>query len=246
MKQDATKQQEAEARAKSLRDDLTYNTVPGMVRLLEGDVVQLDGGPHIVTRSNQSGATVQPLQKKHVERETLGGKKVEFWAKQRVQHISGCVPKYLILERRGDAGLREFLDSKNLPNRQTPPAAGQSETGGDNQTTESSEVMAAKKKAAAAKKNEEAPKLGALGGWMGYPVTAVLRRLGKEGVTVAHARAIAKANKVDVADATVTIQVGKGRNGQGSEPAALTAAQVKELIGSAPEPVKETKEEGKK
>lgn len=146
MKQDATKQQQAEARANSLRADLTYNTVPGMVRLLEGDVVQLDGGPHIVTRSNQSGATVQPLQKKHVERETLGGKKVEFWAKQRVQHISGCVPKYLILERRGDAGLREFLDSKNLPDRQTPPAAGQSDTGGDNQTTESSEVMARKTK----------------------------------------------------------------------------------------------------
>lgn len=54
------------------KEDLEFHTVPGMVRLLCGDVIQLDGGPCIVVRSNFSGATCQPLQKRHVERETLG------------------------------------------------------------------------------------------------------------------------------------------------------------------------------
>lgn len=232
MKQDATKQQEAEARAKSLRDDLIYNTVPGMVRLLEGDVVQLDGGPHIVTRSNQSGATVQPLQKKHVERETLGGRKVEFWAKQRVQHISGCVPKYLILERRGDAGLQEFLDGKNLPNRQTPPAAGQSETGGDNQTTESSEVMAAKKKTtkeSRTKKQAEATESAeaTVSNLFGFGTISVVRKLKQAGHKTEQICEAFKRLKVNYNESTVRSTSG---NYKPETAAKLTSEQVKEIM----------------
>jgi len=82
------------------------------------------------------------------------------------------------------------------------------------------------------------PKLGKIGGWMGCSATSVLRALGKAGVTVAHAKAIAQANKIAIAPATIQIQIGAGRSGnmKWGEPAPLTAAQVKELMGSAQEP----------
>ena len=41
-----------------------------------------------------------------------------------------------------------------------------------------------------AKQNGKNEKVGALGGLFGFPVTAVLRRLGREGISTAHARAI--------------------------------------------------------
>ena len=83
--------------------------------------------------------------------------------------------------------------------------------------------------------------------WLGHPVTGVLRALGKAGVSAAHARAIVKKAGVDVADATVAIQVGAAKykpsdKSYRGEPADLTAEQLKTLIASAPEPVKEAKE----
>ena len=97
-------------------------------------------------------------------------------------------------------------------------------------------------------KNE--PKnLGACGGLYGHAVTAVLRRLGKEGVSTAHVRAIMEAKGVKVSPTTVSIQVNAGRTkgyADRGEPADLTAAQLKELMNAAPEPKPEPKAESKK
>ena len=83
------------------------------------------------------------------------------------------------------------------------------------------------------KKAEQNP--GALGGVFGCSVTSVLRRLGKDGISTAHARAILKAMKVKASDTTVSIQIGNGKRGEG-KPAELTKSQVDELKKAAPEP----------
>ncbi len=72
---------------------------------------------------------------------------------------------------------------------------------------------------------KETQSLGMLGGLFGRPVTAVLRRLGKEGVSTAHVRDIMKAKGVKVSDTTVSIQVNAGRNKDADrgKPADLTA-----------------------
>lgn len=63
---------------------------------------------------------------------------------------------------------------------------------------------------------------------MGFPVTAVCRRLGKEGLTVGQVRSIMVSLKCPVNPSTIMIQVHRGRKGDG-EPAALTGVQLKEL-----------------
>ncbi|SRR5258708_6795704 len=104
------------------------------------------------------------------------------------------------------------------------------------------------------KKDSKKESFGALGGLFGHAVTAVLRRLGKEGVSTAHARDIMAARKIKVSPTTVSIQVNAGRNKDKDrgEPADLTAAQFKELLIAAPDPAiaeakaKAEKEQAKK
>lgn len=88
------------------------------------------------------------------------------------------------------------------------------------------------------KKDSKQEKVGKFGGLYGQAVTAVIRRLGKDGISTAHIRAIMAAKKINVSDTTVSIQAAAGRNKDSDrgEPAPLTQAQVKELVGSAPEP----------
>ncbi len=69
---------------------------------------------------------------------------------------------------------------------------------------------------------------------MNYPVTAVLRRLGKEGFDFAKARkAINAFDAGGISDTTVRIQIAAGRKGQRGEPAPLTKDQIKELASAA-------------
>ena len=65
---------------------------------------------------------------------------------------------------------------------------------------------------------------------LGYPVTAVCRRLGKEGFSVAQVRAALIDNMgLSVNPATVMIQVNAGRKGQRGEPAAMTKKELAAL-----------------
>ena len=86
-------------------------------------------------------------------------------------------------------------------------------------------------------------KVGVLGGVYGFPICAVLRRLGKEGLSTAHVRDIMKAKRVKVSDTTVSIQVNAGRNKDADrgKPADLTAGQLAELVHAAPDPAKAEK-----
>jgi hypothetical protein len=56
-------------------------------------------------------------------------------------------------------------------------------------------------------KKDSKENVGTLGALFGQPVTAVLRRLGKEGISTAQARAICKAMKVKVVDTTVQFRL---------------------------------------
>ncbi len=87
-------------------------------------------------------------------------------------------------------------------------------------------------------KKAPAPTLANL---FGFPMTAVMRRLGKEQLATAHVRAILEKLGIKAGESTLSIQVNAGwakdYAGRG-EPDALTAEQVKKLVAVAPEPVK--------
>lgn len=238
MKQNAT------AKRENLRQELIYNTTPGEVRLFEGDVVQLDGGPHIVTKSNHAGATCVPLQGRNVGGETLGGKKFAFVQPGRTQHISGCVPKYLVLERRGDEGLAAFLENNKKSSRPVPQPEGAEQSG--ETTTEREEVVMARTKKPAATKKSVADKTVAKtvktqtvktttgervrAEIFGFSVGAVLRRLGKEGVSKEDAAKILVAKGIKSSPITISVNIDSGSGGfNRGEPAALTGEQVKQL-----------------
>lgn len=221
-------------------DEIEFATVPGMVRLLAGDVVQLDGGPHIVVRSTLSGAKCEPLAKRTstVNPRFSDPVTVSRWG--RVQHISGNLPKCLILERRGEAGVAEYLAGRSKKNfcTQSPLAAADqpTTTGGE----ESDNTMAKKSKKAASAKSapETKQRKGGLPLIMGHTTASVVRRLGKEGVKCGHAMAILEANGVKASKPGVQTMLFNGRHGTGGDPAPLTAAQVKELVESAAAPAR--------
>ncbi len=89
----------------------------------------------------------------------------------------------------------------------------------------------AKAEKKAAKGNGKASGLrtkGSLGEICGFAVTAVLRCLGKNGVTPEEATAILKAKKITMPPKSLYVQVAYGRSG-GRPPAPLTGDQVSEL-----------------
>jgi hypothetical protein len=155
-----------------------------------------------------------------------------------------------LTEHERAAELKNFLAANAAAAGELTKEIGSEETVGA--TDMSKKAKATKNKAsggglAADALKSKSKKTSSRAEWLGHPVTSVLRALGKAGVSVAHVRAIVKKAGVAAADATVSIQVSAAKykpsdkNFRG-EPADLTAEQLKTLIASAPEPVKESKE----
>ncbi len=226
----------------------------GQVRLRPGDVVR---GESIVVKAGLSNAKVIPLakQRRRIVPHLDPAKAVEFETAEGVVAIAPCVDAELVTERRGEQGVKDFLAGKGAPAKDAE-STGLETKGNDGMAKKAKltkEERAAAKAAAkqakaeakaakkAAGKNGDTASKGKLGELFGCSITSVLRRLGKEGVTTAHAKAIFKARGLDAAPATVQIQICNGRNGKGT-PADITAAQVKELKDSADEPKKEEAE----
>lgn len=168
----------------------------------------------------------------------------EFYEDRQVNEfllLECCTHKYIRLDpAQRAANLEQFLAQRKSP---LPEA----QTSDETTENESEKPMAKKTKAVEAKSTEE--RHGALGGWLGNSVTSVIRSLGKSGVSVAHAKAIAKKAGIEVADATVQIQINAGVNGKAAGAkgkavtyADITAAQIKELKDSCKEPAAESKE----
>lgn len=90
-------------------------------------------------------------------------------------------------------------------------------------------------KATRATSGEVKPRKGQLGEIMGFAPTAVIRRLGVEGVTKSHAIAIVKKQGVKIDDHSLDVQLGLGRTK--ARPAApLTDEQVAKLVACAADP----------
>lgn len=152
-----------------------------------GDVVQLQGTVAIAFRVNDSGVACYDL-----------------GTPSRVHHIAGTTPRNLIVQRRGEDGLQDFLSKhKRLPENRNP-------IGATTQTNEPQENMKARvrsttpskaktaksrsKKSAAPKASEpvtpseDSPKSAeqaeAEGKLFGHPVTIVARTVGKLGASL--------------------------------------------------------------
>lgn len=203
----------------------------GMVRLRLGDVVRVLGTHMIVDMVNESRARCVPLRKVTRTITPLVGEPKTFTEVGKPESISCHIEPGEILERRGQQGLQDFLSSKKAAGRQ-----------GDNNNAAGKENMPKKEKKQEAPSGVEGARgAGKLGSIMGFSTTSVLRRLGMSTkITVAHARAIMKAQKVDVSDTTVSIQLNNGRNGKGV-PAPISKEQLDELVKSAPAPAEEPK-----
>lgn len=88
-----------------------YRFSPGFRQLQAGDVVQLDGGPHVVTRVNGSGACAEPVSRKKRVGKTRFGKEFSVPQAGKVSHISSQLPVGLVLYKAGDPARDEFLAS---------------------------------------------------------------------------------------------------------------------------------------
>lgn len=95
-------------------------------------------------------------------------------------------------------------------------------------------------KSTASKNRTSSTRKGQLGEIFGFSVTSVLRKLGLEGVSCPHARAIMKAKGVKIGDKSCDTQVSFGRC-KTRTPAALSKEQVLELKSCAPDPEAEEK-----
>lgn len=197
------------------------------VYLQVGDVITCGGLEYVVDMVNESRARATCLSRKaKVIEDKLNETQVTFLSGAQQISVSPMIERGSIL--RYDPSL---IRTKANQSQQT--------------ATEKGKTVMAKKGKTKETKGKETH--GALGSIMDHSITAILRRLGKEGVSIAHAKAILKAHKIKANDATVGIQVRAGKNGdkKRGEPAEITHAQVKELKDSAPDPEKEEKRKEK-
>jgi hypothetical protein len=86
---------------------------PGHIALAVGDVVLLDGGEHMVEMVNDCRARCVPMEKKNVKfTDSKTGDTVGFDRRGNTKSICPNLPRNLVLEHRGTAGLKEFQASK--------------------------------------------------------------------------------------------------------------------------------------
>ncbi|MDE2096138.1 MAG: hypothetical protein KGL39_02760 [Patescibacteria group bacterium] len=98
-------------------------TPPGQVKLEVGDVVDVSGTRCVVDMVNDCRARCIPMGVREVNYQTTGGKCVAFQVFERCVSISPNVERVMLLERRGESGLKEFFASK-VARREVKPKPG--------------------------------------------------------------------------------------------------------------------------
>lgn len=198
---------------------------PGQVTLQVGDLIQIDRGPAVVIERNDSCAKVLRLMgKTKVIVNRFTGEPVEITTNPQPERMCMHVDRVMRLKHLTDEEYQDFLDHHQ------PRAV----AGGKQLTTHAAtenEVMAVK--TFRKKVTQSSVKRGKNENLFGFSATAVLRRLGKEGVTVETATKIFKALKVKVSPVTITAWIGNGKRGQYGAPASLTGEQLKSLLAKA-------------
>lgn len=182
-----------------------------------GDIVDLGpglGGEHIVWKCNDCRALCVPSNRSFQFKDGESGREIEFNPSMKLVGISpnSEVP---ILRRLGKSGMIEFLENK---------------------TKQKDENKMSKEAKAVEKKEKSAePSLGRLGGFQGFAVTAVIRAMAVAGWEYWECRHVFDANKVEVADNTIRIQLSAGRAGKGGAPAELTKKYLASIRPDADE-----------
>jgi hypothetical protein len=229
-----------------------YSAPAGMVTLRPGDVLVVAGAMCIAVTVNDCRAVMEPLER--VRREVKPrfgeeGETVNFDAPGKQKGISVHCEPGDVLERRGAKGVEEFLAARKA--RRGKGGEAGLETTNDGQQKENDMGSKLRKLKGETKRKArgglaadgavetKAPRKGGLGEIYGYSVASVMRRLGKEGIKGNQAMLILEAQKIKASKPGVQTMLFNGRHGVGGDPAPLTAEQVKQLIASAPEPVKE-------
>ena len=141
-----------------------------------------------------------------------------------------------LTEHERAAELKNFLAANAAAAGELTKEIGSEETVGATMATK-----VKKNKAEAKAAGEKKPAGDDLKKIFGFSISSVLNRLGKEGVTTAHAKAIMVAQGKTVKDSSVSTGISDGRSGKYGKPAELTGAQVKELRASAKDPALDEK-----
>lgn len=86
--------------------------VPGLTPLRLGDVIELDGEAYVVDYVNDCRARVRPVLAATVQVKTRFGKEAQFERSSGSVNIARNVEREVIVERLGEAGLKELLASR--------------------------------------------------------------------------------------------------------------------------------------
>lgn len=206
-----------------------FNTLPGHLRLKPGDVVNVHSGLWMTTRANESGARVVSFDRKEktITKRVTGESKT-IKARAAEMTITTQLEKALVIERRGETGLKEFLAAKQASRRESSEDGGEEtnneESINDNMKTNGATSargglaasVAARKsgskgKGKAKAKVEGEKSFGRLGGYLGHANTAVLVTMGKAGISTNWARDIFKALKLNASENSLSIFTSAGR-----------------------------------
>lgn len=183
------------------------------VRLQVGDIVRYEGSEQVVWMVNDCRASLLRISAtgKQVSFTDPGtGQAHSFNARDtETQNISPDSPLEII-RRLGKAGLIALLTENKQQNNKTMSKETETE-------------------------KESKPKLGRLGGFLGFPVTAAIRKMAKCGWEFWEIKKVLTDNDVAVADNTIRIQLSAGRAGTGGEPAEISKKKLIELRPDASE-----------
>ncbi len=183
-------------------------------RLQVGDIVRYDGSEQVVWMVNDCRASLLRISAtgKAVSFTDPGtGQAHTFNARDTETHNISPDSPLEIIRRLGKAGLIALLTENK---QQTKTMSKNTE---DNDEKESK------------------PKLGRLGGFLGFPVTAAIRKMAKAGWEFWEIKKVLTDEGVAVADNTIRIQLSAGRAGTGGEPAEISKKKLAELRPDASE-----------
>lgn len=199
---------------KSIQPDPWDMPLPGDVRLVPGDVVNVFGGPHIAVSVNESRATVMAMgERKQREVTTTGGKTFNVTEQARTHNISKHIGRDLLVERRGPDGI-QFLKLKKSAKLEVQPT-----NGGQEQETEDDDMSKKSKKA----------KLKPRGGLAAEAMAArEAEKNGGDGLTKAEQKAQKQAAKAAAKQAKKDAKAAAG-NGESKQSA---KAYIEELCNA--------------
>lgn len=233
----------------NISDDSDFNH---MFRVRIGDVLHVQDGVGVAELCNESRARLKLLVSTERKFKPANGPKVTITSGGKLVSISPFSFTPILLFRLGPDYLKKIAEFRNGGAGTRKRNNQSSSTNEQQDDTMPAKQKTAKKpaKAKSTKGKAEAIKTtvpsskGKLGDVMGFSTCSVIRRLGMDGVSVAHARAIMKVANPKARETTVSLNISAGSRGIGAI-AQLSKDQVAELKAMAKDPALEKAEDKK-